>query len=179
MPSYYDANSTQYEGYGQDNQYKYDPGYLVLPTSQGEPIVVRVHGGVGVRSVTFNAMKRGTPPIIPKAGDLDEATFLGSTVSVPLPAAQQGVAGYDWSVSGRYDYVYQTASGCFPDGSVNFKTGEYPFPTRAKQFLQGAGSVIGAFVSEVIPTNTDFGTVYSWPYTTLGKQFVQDDLIDG
>lgn len=206
-----DCMSANYNGYWIDNDYSYDNGYIILPLADGGYSKIRLHQGMGYRNVKFVAKKQDSPPVLPKSVDIAElgvtkAEILGSTLSVPVPAANPTGTGYDWQVSGNYTYVMTTAADANADGNANFTPGGLPFVTGdqdysfVKSFLQSGiggffgilnglfgGTIIGNAIIQIYQAQIDainaaasalnFSSVYRWPYQQLNKKFFSDDLL--
>ncbi len=170
----------KYNGYRQYNSYEYDPGVFVLPLASREPknVVVRVHGGIGIRKVNVAAMKKGNPPILPAAVDTDRDTLVACSVQVPLPAFIPDQADYNWMASGTYLYV-TTKGGPRIPGRDFLPLGQYPFPLplqdAAVESLAQAGIDMQTFAT-VLESQIPAGTV-TWPFTTYPPQFFNSILL--
>lgn len=195
MPVVNDTNAYRdYKGQYQESEYTYDPGYLIMPVADGGYIKVRVHQGIGTRTVNWSSVKNNNPPVIPTASDIysvsspntKTAEIVGATMSLPMPVPAAEGDGYNWVVKGSYEYILTTPQAF--DGTAGVSTGAQPVVTNYNQFLAGAAlaGVAGAFsVSFLGSTDPDslqidFSSEYSWNYGwKLGKQFFSDGLIGG
>lgn len=196
MPENRNYDTTGLGSYGEyvgDSSYEYDPGILALPTAGATPgfALIRLHGGIGRRTVSWNAKRAGKPPIIPSMTDTPGDTFLGGTASLGLPNPNPQVGGYNWDVSGAYTYV-QTVPRIV--GQRTLSAGSFPFPIAPNDAIASAlvepalGPVAAAaevdkadvFAKAVSPTAADRAAdTYLWPFTLLPPAFTNDYLIGG
>lgn len=176
-----DPDSGSHTEYKQDNDYTYDSGLVVMPVLGLTPKhrVIRLHSGVGMRTVTWRASRTGAPPIIPAAVDTDGDKLLGTVVTPVLPAPNEQAKGYNWLVTGEYTFVQTTPRIA---GTNAFPTGNYPYIV-SPQCDVGA-DLIGSQAASIIRNNpgtdvTDQITelavqrapvsngVVTWPFTVL------------
>jgi hypothetical protein len=171
----------EYLGYRQNSEYSYESGVFVLPLASREPqtVIVRVHGGLGVRRVNVAASKRGGPPILPAAVDTDRDTLISCTVNVPLPAIIQDAPSFNWTVTGEYLYVTTGIKGPRVPGKDFLPAGQYPFPLplqdAAVEVLSAGGAGMEAVAATLVSTIPSGG--YLWPFTTYPPQFMNSILL--
>ena len=118
-------NYGDYLDHQMTNTFTEDQGLVVVPIADrvSGHRVIRLHGGVGTRTVNWKTTRMGKPPIAPAAENGDEDTFLGSTFGSQLPVPNRA-GGYDWSMSGSYTYVQNNHR---VPGYAAFPVGDYPF----------------------------------------------------
>lgn len=185
------ANS--YDKYQQDHRYEYDNGLVVMPVASRTAAhkVVRLHGGVGIRRVSFDTVRRGKPPVIPTMADTNWDTFVGGTVTAMTPIPNFQTGGFNWHVSGEYLYV-QTEPRVV--GQNTIPTGGYPFPVAPNDALAtsyASGAAGAAFANAADGTNANEAAAeavgndivdhdnerYVWPFTMMPTIFSNDQLI--
>lgn len=181
-----------YLGYDQQHNYDYDTGLIALPIASRTPgfRLIRLHGGIGRRKVEWKTARHGKPPIIPTMVNGPNDTFLGGTVAPQLPVPNAAADGYDWRVSGTYDFV-QTMPRIV--GVDTFPVGAYPFQVLPQEKI--AGTISGpnandytqsfdpdfylseydAFWNGVASANVSLSDgLYIWPYLALPPVFSTD-----
>jgi hypothetical protein len=184
----------QYKKFQQVTTYGYDPGVFVLPLASRTPktITVRAHAGVGTRTVEFDAVKNGSPPIIPSAADTDRDVLVQAGVSIPLPAPSGHDSGFDWVVKGVYVFVTKgvedvldedgevtgTKNGPRVPGSDYLNAGQYPFTLAiqdaAGRALAPSGDIRGP--GDELPAQIEDNS-FLWPYTVFPPAFFNGDLL--
>ena len=104
-----------------------DDGLLVIPVAGPPgtpPEIVRVHAGVELETVSFEANKIGEPPTVPHPDQLDQNNlFLSGTQSAAVPMLQVQGNNHSWHISGAYTYVHKKPVGL----DAPLPTGVMPF----------------------------------------------------
>jgi hypothetical protein len=194
-----------------DNAYSYDPGILILPVASATPgkvVSVRVHGGVGFRTVSFAATKSNTPPILPVAQDLIDPiaptvnpndpnnpipynvtdALVGASINIHAPTTNGSDTGYDWSVGGTYTYVtvrHPDKGGPRIPGRSVLPAGRMPYPTMQDILTNSFSSSSSIDDNEqyflnVQPSVTDIiSGDYLWPFTVLPPNFFDPTYVVG
>lgn len=187
------AGANTYQRYTQDHRFEYDNGLIVWPVAGRTPAfrVIRLHGGVGVRRVEWEASRRGKPPIVPSMTDTDYDTFLGGSITAALPQPDPQSIGYSWHVSGSYLYV-QTQPRIV--GTNSIPTGGFPYPVVPNDALgnQLVADQVGNVLTNATPTDNVADLIgqavgedtvdheednYLWPLTVLPPVFTNDNII--
>jgi hypothetical protein len=181
-----------YINYEQNHRYSYDSGLLALPVAGPTPAVkvIRIHGGVGFRTLDFGAARTGKPPVIPTMDDTPNDTFLGGTFDAALPVPNASSSSYDWAVTGEYTFVQLTPRVV---GEDTFPVGGYPYPTVQQQYAATYISGGTAANPEALPiaeydtfwngvasnqTAVDItdGT-FTWPFLAYPPVFTSDSIV--
>ena len=180
-----------YNDYSQDSNFSYESGLVAIPLASATPAVrvVRLHGGFGLRQLDFNSARQGRPPIIPPMADTVNDTFLSGNVAFALPTASQQAAGYNWAVSGTYEYIQLEPRVV---GIDTFPVGGYPAPMQTVDmaaFTLGGNSVIPPYAPVSV---ADFNTFWSnfepsiaqissgnwtWPFLAFPPAFTSTTLL--
>lgn len=168
-----------YDVYQQDHKFVSVGGTVQLPVASRTAAtrLIRLHGGMGKRIVTFRADRHGRPPVIPKPIDLSADTLLSHSVTPMLPRPNEQAGGYDWSVTGEYEYAQNTLR---EPGTDNLPTGTYPFALPVQTLVAG---VLNDSVSNPDPITVsnavvDFTTGgYIWPFTDFPPIFFSGELL--
>lgn len=146
----------QTQRYGAVRQRTRNEGILVMPVAGPPgtpPMIVRVHAGLDMSTVDFDASKIGEPPIVPAAEPRDpNLILLGGSQTASLPMIQPG--GHIWQLSGHYEYVHKKLTGL--DG---------PMPTGMMPIDFGT-SIGNEIPAEVFTT----GIIAIPATTTIGKE---------
>ncbi len=193
-----DRGASSYHKFQADNEYTYDAGLVVMPTCGSTPghKVIRLHGGIGLRHVAWDAKRRGQPPVIPTMSDTYGDTFLSGSVTPSLPAPNNQTNTYNWSVTGFYTFVQNTPRVA---GERGYPTGSYPFTLFSQNALASdlLGNTVNTVLSNQSPGTTDaarFDQIVEaafndrttdgeggvvWPYTFIAPQFSSTHLIGG
>lgn len=121
-----DGEPGSYRDYTQVHEYRNNRGLVVLPVCgcTAAHKVIRLHGGFGTRTVKWTASRGGKPPMIPAATDTYGDTLLSETVAPALPVPNSTADGYDWVVSGVYEYVQNSPRVA---GVNAFPAGQHPY----------------------------------------------------
>lgn len=169
--------SDQYAAYRQTSDFAYVPGVFVLPLANGGVVTGRVHKGYGTRTVRFNAIRRGQPPVLPAAADTDRDVLVSADVQVPLPAFSLTQPNFDWNVSGEYVFVTTHADGPRVPGLSRLPAGQYPFPLPLQDSAGDAIASSGGmeYVENSLYDGIQEGTV--WPFTIMPKHFFNPLLL--
>lgn len=180
-----------YKDYTQRHDYADSPGVIVAPSSNrlGSARLLRVHGKYATRTVTWSAVRDGAPPVVPAAGDTDGDTFIGGTVSLPLPAANARDGTYTFAASGVYGYLQDTPR---VPGTDPLPTGGYPYTLAVQDTVAGVRykDEIAAAVTSGDPNPAAYvvaaaGLAYTgsaatgWYLTGLPAQTFSPKLISG
>ncbi len=155
-------------------------GLLVVPRCKtgSQPKIVTIHDPYTIREVKFNATRRTRPPIIPAPETLTGSTFLGGSVTIPLPQINTQEGTYNWAVGGGYRFI---EASYLTLGASSLPTAGYPYALgaidySAAQAAQDAGADPNAGVQSFLDTTAeivDNDTLYSWPFTHLPPACVQ------
>lgn len=136
-----DPDAGSYRGYQQDQAFEHDLGLVVLPVasytsgSPGAHRVIRLHGGLAMRRVTWRSTRVGVPPMIPAAADSGNDTILSAVVIPSLPMPDKANGAYSWTVQGEYTYVQGTPRVA---GVNAFPCGQHPYLVLPQADLAGA-----------------------------------------
>jgi hypothetical protein len=172
------AQSNNYRKYQTDSTFTYDPGVMVLPVASDTPmtVTVRYHGGYGTRTVAFDAMKNGNPPILPAANDTDDDKLIGATINVGIPIPDTINNGYIWSAQGTYRFV--TLDDPRIPGRDYFPAVQRPYAVPQDDVALGmlGGGTIDDVKDSITPSDFQRGT-YSWPFTIYPDIFFNAKLI--
>jgi len=128
------ATADGYEVYDQGHSYAHFPGTVVSPSGSrtGAARLLRLHGPYGTRSVHFDALRVGMPPVLPAAADTDGDTYMGGTVTLPLPGVNKRDGNYTFAASGNYLYLQNTVR---VPGTDPLPTGSYPFGVNPQDYI--------------------------------------------
>lgn len=165
-----------------------DSGYRTFPTASGAKLV-QVHGGYGMRRVSFEATREGCPPIIPEQVDIGDDTYLTGNVMTVLPAVTERGRNI-FSVAGEYTYLQGTSrkvgTHAIPCGNHPYGTGLVdayatsllPADVTAASASTTAGltALMTTIVSGLIDVNKARQSYYVWPFNTIPVQAASDDL---
>jgi hypothetical protein len=140
-----DNEAASYAGYHAKNDYSHDLGVVVMPVASATPAhrLIRLHGGVGYRTVRWEARRVGAPPTIPAAGDTGGDTLLATHVVPHLPVPDTA-GGYDWIVGGEYTFVQNAPRVA---GVNAFPAGEHPFQTVQSKI---ATNIVGSYGRSIL-----------------------------
>ena len=171
----------------QTHNYEYDSGVVVLPLAGRTAAhrLIRLHGGIGVRTVNWSVARLGRPPLIPAMTDTRGDTFIGGSVVPELPVPSPSVPGqFDWRVSGEYRFVQNSPRIA---GENSFPAGAHPFvvpgqnnaavsPTARKLSLSTAttDSLVTALLTGV---TMDPSGNFAWPFTVLPAAMTTDHMM--
>lgn len=177
------ADQTAYVKYKADTAHSYDPGVLVLPVASeaAMSVHVRIHGGQGRRTVTYDIRKQGNPPVAPSPSLVIGDEYLtGATVTVPTAVPNPQTGGYDWTLQGEYTYV-DTGRGRLPGRDLLPAVG-YPFlnpaqDTIAVQSLNGG--TVAQLESELKSTGVLSTGGMVWPLTVYPSNLMMNPLTIG
>lgn len=143
-----------YSRYEQRHDYAHQTGTVVAPSSNrsGTPRLIRIGCPVGMRTVEFEAVRSGMPPILPAAEDTDGDTYIGGTVALPLPIPDTRNGGYTFAGSGRYVYLQNTVR---VPGTDPLPTGSFPFQTLADTVAQSRLQTLDGYAAAVTDPDPD------------------------
>ena len=135
MPKKDNIHPGQYIVYRDDTVEGADLGLLVLPVSDGPPVVIRTHEPYALNRQRFKARKRKTPPISPAPRpDDSQSTLIAASVSIPLPTPSSlKPPEMTYSVAGEYLYV---RPAYIPNGDTELRV---PAASPHKTGIQNAG----------------------------------------
>jgi len=175
-----------YQQSDQAHEYTYDPGIVPVPVAGRTAAhrLIRLHGGIGTRTINWTTARLNRPPYIPTMADTSGDTFIGGSVVPSLPTPSASKPGhYNWQVSGSYTYVQNTPRVV---GTDALPVGQHPFPTPAP-----AGYVPSAVAQLDMTTatlneiaNALVGSVkvdptgdFAWPFLMIPAQFTSDHIL--
>lgn len=187
-------------GYGdytdssQEHSFRSEGGLVAMPLAQREPghKIIRIHGGIGYRTVAWRYARSGKPPIIPAAVDTTGDTLLNTVVSPLLPVPNPIASGYDWVVSGTYEYVQDVPRQA---GYDTFPVGSHPYPVLpqdnlARAYVRNHLQDYFDALDDGDPATNPFDVLYtavshdltfagtfSWPFRALPPVFSSDHMI--
>lgn len=176
-----------YESYNQDHAYQVDSGVVQLPVASRVSAhrLIRLHGGIGARRVTFAASRHGRPPFIPAATDLAGDTLLGTTLVASLPRPNEAAGGFDWSVTGEYVYAQNVPR---TPGADAFPVGSFPFVLPTQQTI--ASALVKTVPVPYSPSNFNLfftaagerivdpeSGAYVWPFLVLPPACATFDMV--
>lgn len=194
MPFRLDDHPQTYGGHEQHNEFTQNTGLVVCPLARRTPghRVIRLHGGYGMRRVKWSSARRGQPPLIPQAADLNGDTLLSATVVAELPRPNPAARGYDWSAYGEYVFVQDDMRVA---GTDALPVGDYPFLVEAatytsQQYGAGAYTVWSTSAKDKAAYNSLISTLFGavtadndgnliWPYMAIAPQFSSNHLFGG
>lgn len=178
------AGFQDYEQYGQEHEFTHIGGVVQLPVASrtADHRLIRLHGGYGKRTVRWKAKRNGRPPVIPVASGLTDDTLLNATVMPMLPRPNENAGGFDWCVSGTYEYA-QNAPRIV--GTDAFPVGGFPFALPIQEAVAGQ---LGQTQSPSQNFSTYYNAVgasivdpvtgaYIWPFLALPTAFTSEGLI--
>lgn len=149
-----EARGSQTTTYGVEHErhaHEYDAGLIVMPAASREPAhrVIRTHGGLSMRRVTFDVSRQGRPPVIPSAQDTATDTLLTAVAAPirPLPSPQSG--NLTFGVKGEYLFV---SSAPRIPGTNALPTGAFPHPVEPTGAI--ARGMFGQFLRTVAGPTT-------------------------
>lgn len=169
-----------YDEYQQTHEYVHVGGVVQLPVASRTSAhrLIRLHGGYGKRIVKWTASRHGRPPQIPLPSARGD-TLLNTTIAPILPRPNDQAAGYDWRVSGVYEFAQDTVR---VPGTDAFPVGSYPWTGT----VQGQAAAILATETTESPSPSNFNAYYSdlgvqiydpvtgayiWPFLALPPAF--------
>lgn len=168
-------------------EYTYHRGTTVMPLSNGGHAVVRLHGGVGYRTMRFDYGREGRPPLLPTMADGNRDTLLSATLKPRTPTPDTN-DGYNWRVSGEYVFVQNTprvgGTDAFPAGNPpfgHFKAAKRAYDiTPSGAIVTSGGDPVGDTINNMgsIVSQT-YGTDWFWPYTGLPNVIFSDYMFGG
>ncbi len=185
-----------YRAADQRNTFEYDTGVIAVPLAGREAAhrLIRLHGGIGHRTMRYRFVREGKPPIVPTFEDTSGDTFLGGSISPACPMPSATGTDYDWIVEGVHEYV-QNAPRIVGEDAI--PVGQHPFTDlgqaqKALDHARYAPSAIGAYLSSSpAPNRTKFhhfieavaeatpvvvGGEYSWPLLGLPTIFTSSHI---
>lgn len=185
-----DFTATQgYSDSRQDHSYTYDSGVVVLPQAGRSPNfrIIRLHGGLGMRTSDWKMSRKGKPPTIPSMANTSEDIFLGGSVvpSLPRPSTTRPDS-YDWTVRGSYTYVQAVPRIA---GSSAFPVGQHPFLCVDQAATANAiGQNVLPYYSGSLPLQsvaaklTSTVTIepdgdFAWPFLVIPADFSSSHLL--
>ena len=165
-----------YQKYEVDNVVSVSSGLLVLPVASetGDTVVVRVHGGLSKRTVHYDIVKQGNPPVLPLPQDTDLDTLVTSQVNVMTPTPNENTGTYDWRAEGKYEYV--TSGTQRQLGVSELPIMGFPYP-NLRQDMLGAG--LAPEGTEVLAQQyIEAGAVpngqWFWPFTVYPSNMLMN-----
>lgn len=177
------ADQSAYIRYAANQEHKYDPGVFVLPVASetSSAVVVRCHGGVGSRVVTFDLKKQGNPPVAPAPSlTIGTERLVAASVSVPTPSPNPQIGSYDWNLRGTYVY-YDTSDPRIP-GRDQLPAVSFPFVNPAQDSLAAQslqGRETETFENEMISAGVLQGGGLLWPITVYPSKMMMNPLTLG
>jgi hypothetical protein len=161
-----DRQAGSMDNYDSVHEYYADNGLLEIPVAgpPGTPCqIVRVHAGYGIRTSSWDASKRGTPPAMPSPEDTPSGdTLLSYEINLAQPRLDVNQGGLSFAASGTYVYCQGTiASGGAVAGKVRGKedfytTGSFayetPFLDVAGYVDLGTAGIVGGVLGALPPT---------------------------
>lgn len=167
-----------YVNYDVDNVTSVSSGLLVLPVASesATTVTVRVHGGLGKRTVKFDIAKRGNPPVIPLPADTASDTLINSQVNVITPHPDDTTGGYNWAVQGTYEYI--TTGTLRQFGVDQLPVTAYPYmnirqDAMATQAIQNYGSSV-SMEQEMIQSGAVPQGDWIWPLTVYPSNMLMN-----
>lgn len=189
-----DPDAGSYREEQQDHAYEHDQGLCVLPVAQAtsKHRVIRLHGGYGMRRVTWSSARVGCPPMIPAAANTTGDTLLSATVVPSLPTIDKANDAYSWVVRGEYLYVQNAprvaGENAFPAGNRPYLV--LPQAQFGGDLIENYGDAIQQAdnpddaLTEAVGDayDTDLrgedGSVF-WPFTTVPAFLSSTHIIGG
>lgn len=124
------TNLGGYRAADQSHSFDYDRGLVQLPVAgrTAATRLIRLHGGMGTRTVKFKFIRQGKPPVIPEMRDTSGDTLLDAWISPVTPIPSATGVGMDWCVSGEYTYAQNTPRIA---GTHAIPVGQLPYVDQA------------------------------------------------
>ena len=181
-----------YGKYVSSSKFTHDLGVVVLPVASRTAAHrrIRLHGGMALRTVRWEAVRDGRPPIAPTPADTGAPGnrgdyLLSSQVVTNLPTLNQQGGFYTFEMSGEYQYVQVTPRVL---GTNTLPTSSFPYPVQpmddiANGLGKAAFSNLGvtstlddvgtAAEAALIPAN---GPPPRWPFTFVSPYFAAETI---
>ncbi len=189
------ANLVGYRAADQTHAFDYQRGVVQLPVAARTPAtrLIRLHGGMGQRIVSFRFVREGKPPIIPTMADTSGDTILAARVSPATPTPSSTGKGMDWVVTGEYVYAQNDPRIV---GTHAIPVGQLPYTDQtllAEAENAAPPSVVNAYAINVLvnpalafqtfvqnlagSTTVNALGDYSWPFFAIPIAFSSDHII--
>jgi hypothetical protein len=204
-PGTQDGMPWDYNVYAMKTSYTYSRGSLIIPVAgpnydqNGDPVpprLIKTHADIGMRIVEGNALKQGTPPIVPplnvdtNAGDI----FIEGEIVLALPSINSDMSGFDYSCSYRQVFLQDdqprgTIEPGEEESTSTYQPGSYPFAIPMAEAMAAAdpnstlnysGQIDDDSDEEETTTTTDIDTTtddWSWYSYDYISSFFSPDIL--